>query len=57
MKKSGCSCCMILFVFEMECKNVMHLLIMAHVNKEGYFIERVTIQEVVTMKKEWHYER
>lgn len=43
---------MILFVFEMECKNVMNLLIIAHVNKEGYFVERVTIQEVVTMKKE-----
>lgn len=48
---------MILFAFEMECKKIMHLLIMAHVNKEAYFMEKVTIQEVVTMKKEQHYER
>lgn len=30
---------------------------MAHANKEGYFIERGAIQAVVTIKKEWHYER
>lgn len=57
MKKRGCSCRVILFAFEMECKKIMHLLIMAHVNKEAYFMEQVTIQEVVTMKKEQHYER
>lgn len=57
MKKSSCSCCMILFGFEMVRKKLIHLLIMAHVNKEGHFIERVTVQEVVTMKQEWQYER
>lgn len=30
---------------------------MPHVNEEAYFIEKVTIQEVVTIKKDWHYER
>lgn len=48
---------MILFGFEMVRKKLIHLLIMAHVNKEGHFIERVTVQEVVTMKQEWQYER
>lgn len=30
---------------------------MPHINKEAYFTERITIQEVVTIKKDWHYEK